>query len=97
LLVSLSSADIADDHQPGVDTHAHGKLNAMLLLQSLVERPHCLKDTQAGSNGSLGIILMSRRVAKIDEQTIAKVLGHIALKSLNNVVTGRLVGSDDFP
>ena len=38
---------------------------------------------------------MGLRVAEIHEQTVAKVLRHVALKALHDVMTGRLVGPDD--
>jgi hypothetical protein len=50
-------------------------------------------DRQASSNGPLSVVLMRGRVAEIDEQAIAEVLGDVPVEPCNYIGTDRLVRS----
>src|SRR2546427_7822521 len=48
-------------------------------------------------DSSQGIIFVCLGIPKVDQETIAKVLGNIAIVSLDDFSTSRLIGTDDFP
>src|SRR5262249_19323499 len=54
-------------------------------------------DTQTRSYCSLGVIFMGLRIAKIDQETVAKELSDVPIIASNHLRTGGLVGTDHFP
>jgi len=53
--------------------------------QTGVQRRNSLDNAQAGVHGTPGIVFVSRGVAKIDEQSIAEVLGDMAAVVLDDL------------
>jgi hypothetical protein len=45
----------------------------------------------------LGVIFMGLGITKVDQETIAQILRHMTVIALNNLSTGCLIGTDDFP
>jgi len=45
--------------------------------------------------GSLGIVFVGLRIAKVHQQAIAQILGHMPIKALEHLDTGRLIGQHD--
>ena len=58
-----------------------------------IARPHRRQQLQASPHGALGIVLMRLRIAEVDEQAIAQVLGDMALVALDDSRCGLLVGA----
>src|SRR5215475_14386546 len=79
-----------------MDTETHGQSDTMLLLQTTIEVPHALDHPQSGPHGALGIVFMGLRIAKVDEEPIAEVLGDMSVKVLNDLSADSLVGPDDL-
>ena len=77
LLLRRAFADqIADDHQPGGDPDARLELDGFD-----IEATDRVDDTQPGPDRPLGIVLMRSRVAEIDQDTVAHVLGDKAIEA----------------
>jgi hypothetical protein len=93
LFLATAAPDFAHYHQAGMDPHPHGQLDPLLLLQSAVERRRGLHHGQPGAYRSLRIVLMRLRIAKVDEQAIAEILGNVALEALDDRGTGLLIGT----
>ena len=67
-----------------------------VLHQAGIQRPHGLQDAQAGAHGTLRVIFMRLRIAKVDEQAIAQILRNMPVKALDDLGTGGLVGAHDL-
>ena len=94
VFVPPAAAHLADHHQPGVDADPHRQADARVPQQAGRQRPHRLQNAQAGAHGALRVIFMRLRIAKVDEQAIAQVLGHMPGKALDHGDAGGLVGAD---
>src|SRR5204862_4196329 len=73
---------LADDNQPGGDADARLKGHVGTSLQH-ADR---VEDGKAGAHGLLIVMLISRRIAKIDEHAIAEVLGDKSIESRHYIV-----------
>jgi hypothetical protein len=65
--------------------YTDGELDTFGLLQTGIEVSHGIEDTQTSPYCSLGIIFVGLRIAEIDQETIAKVLGNIAIITAEKV------------
>ena len=81
LFLAGAAADLAHDHQPGMDPEAHGHPHPVALLQERVERVHGAEDTKAGPYGTLGVVFVRQGIAKVDQEPIAEILGNVARQS----------------
>ena len=70
----------------------HSQLHTALLGQAGIQWSHGLHDAQPGPHGALGIIFVRLRIAKVDEQTIAEILGDMPLKTGDHLGAGLLIG-----
>ena len=76
LLLRRAFADqIADDHQPGGDPDARLQLDGFD-----IEATDSVDDAQPRPDRPLGIVLMRSRVAEIDQNAVAHVLGDKAVE-----------------
>jgi len=75
----------------------NGELDTFGLLQTGIEVSHGIKETQARSDGSLGIIFVSHGIAKVHEESIAKELSNMPIVSLDNVGTNPLICTHHVP
>jgi hypothetical protein len=80
-----------------MDTHTDSELYTFRLLQTSIEVSHGIEDTQARAYRSMSIIFMGLRIAEIDQETITKVLGNIAIIALDDVGTHPLIPADHVP
>ena len=94
VFVPPAAAHLADHHPPGVDADPHRQADARVPQQAGRQRPHRLQHAQAGAHGALRVIFMRLRIAKVDEQAIAQVLGDMPSKALDHGDAGGLVGAD---
>src|SRR5215471_1066824 len=78
LLLSPSTAHFTDHHQPGMDAHAESELDTVSLLQILIQVSHGSEDTQPSPDGSLSIIFMCLRIAKVHQETIPQQLSNMS-------------------
>jgi hypothetical protein len=76
-----------------MDPHSYGQLYALLLLQSVIEHRHSLHHGEPASYRPLCIVFMRLRIAKVDQQAIAQILGNVAVKALDDFSTGLLIGA----
>ena len=81
---------LADDNQPGGDADARLKGHVGTRLQ----RADRVQDRKAGAHGLLRVMLIGRRVAKIDQHAIAEILGDKSIEARHHIVD-RLVESRD--
>src|SRR5262245_55841840 len=89
-------AYLADNHESGVDAQTRGQTDAVGLRQALAEVRKCGQHLQSGVDGTLGIVFMGLGIAKIDQQTIAKILGNMATIALDHLGAGGLIGHRDL-
>src|SRR5262245_18899186 len=80
-----------------MNTYTKGELDTFDFLQTEIEVSHGSKNSQTSSYCSLGVIFVSHRKAEVDQETIAKVLGDMSLKALNDLRTGGLIGAHHLP
>jgi hypothetical protein len=73
------------------------ELNIFGLLQTAIEVFHCSENTQPRAYCSLRIVFMGVGIAEIHQETIAQVLGNIAIVALDDFSTGRLIGTHHIP
>jgi hypothetical protein len=92
MLLPPATANLADHHQPGVDTEPHGQAHPVLLLQARIQRPQGLDHPEPAADGPLDRIFMGLGIAEVYQQAIAEVLGNVAVKALNDLGTGGLIG-----
>ena len=93
--MSSASAHGADDDWPRMDAKTHRELYTCVALQAGIQRRgDGLNNAQAGMQGTLGVVFMRDRPAKVHEQTITEILGHMAFVLLDDLGGGCLVGSD---
>ena len=88
----------ATPHHPhhdgaSMDTKPHGEVHPILARQMGIQGGNGLDDAQAGIHRAPGIVFMGCGVAKIDEQSIAQILGDMALVGLDDLSCGLLVGA----
>ena len=76
-----------------MDPHPDGKAEAFNWHEARIQHRQRRKYPQAGVDGPLGIVFMRLRIAKIDEQPIAQILGNIPGKALGHGGTGGLIGA----
>src|ERR1051326_6590437 len=94
--MAAAAAHGAHHYRSRMDTDAHGEPHTPGLFQTGVQGPHGVEDAQTGTHGPLGIIFMRLRIAKVDQQAIAQILGNIPVKTLEHLDTGRLIGQHDL-
>jgi len=76
---------------------AHGQFHTPLLPQASIELPQGFHHAQASTHGPLRIVFMRLRIAKVDQQAIAQILGNRAVKTLDHCSTGLMVGTHHLP
>ena len=77
--------DLSDDDGPGVDPHAHGES----------QRLHRLHNPEPRAHRSLCVILVGGGIAEVDEESVAQLLGDVAVEAVNHLGAGGLVTSDN--
>jgi hypothetical protein len=92
-LPPLATAHLAHHDRPGVDADPHRELDRVLRPQRLVPLGERLHDAQTRTHGPLGIVFVCVRVAEVDQQAVAQVLGDVALVALDDRGGGLLVAA----
>src|SRR5262249_12450272 len=95
--LACAAADLAHHDEPGMDAEAHGDTRAVMRLQVRVEGVHSPKNPEASPYGSLGIVLMRLRKAKVDEQAITEILRNVSVKTLDDLRARGMVGAHHRP
>src|SRR5262249_12140871 len=80
-----------------MDTDPDSYLHPMMLGKVDIEGLHGCHHPQAGLHRPLYVVLMSLRIAKIDQQAVTEILRNIPLKALNHLGTGGLIRPDHLP
>ena len=91
LLRRAFANQIADDHQPGGDPDARLELDG-----SDIEATDRVDDTQPGPDRALGVVLVRRRVAEIDQDTVAHVLRDKPIELADNTGDSAMIDGDDL-
>ena len=90
LLLRRAFADqIADDHQPGRDPDPRLQFDGFD-----IEATDSVDDTQPGAHPPLGVVLMRPRVAEIDQNAVAHVLGDKPIEAPDDVGDGAMIRAD---
>jgi hypothetical protein len=79
-----------------MDPQAYGQADTLMLGQSAIQGGHDLDNPQPGPDRTLGIVFMRLRIAEVDQQPIAQILGDVAVEALDDLSTDALVGTDDL-
>jgi hypothetical protein len=91
----LPAPHLADYHRPGVDPDPDLEPQAVLGLEPGGQDLELAQDLAARPHRALRVILVGLRVAEVDEQTIAQVLGHLALVARDRLRGARVIGLHD--
>ena len=83
LLLACPTADGAHDRNPRVQAQADCHTHAVLRLQASVERCHGVHHGQPSPYRPLGGVFVRLGIAKVDQQTIAQILRHVAIEGLD--------------
>ena len=75
-----------------MNPQTHRQLQPQLLHQARIELPHGLYHPQPGPYRPMGVISVRQRVAKVDEQAIAKILGNMPIEAGDRLGPGLLIG-----
>jgi hypothetical protein len=76
-----------------VNAQAHRQPDALVHCQPCRQRSHGGEYLQPCPHRPLGIVFVRLRIAKVHQQAVAKVLGNGALKALDHVGAGGLIGA----
>ena len=79
-----------------MDAYAHAQGHPSFLRQAGIELAQGLHHPQPGPHCPLRVILMRLRIAEVDEQAIAEILGDMALKAGDHLGAGVLIGPHHF-
>jgi hypothetical protein len=79
-----------------MDTEAYTQADAVVSFQAGIQCPHRLEDAECGPHSPLRIVFVGLRIAKIDQQTIAKQLGYVPVKAPNDLGADSLIGAYDL-
>jgi hypothetical protein len=90
-LLPLPTPHLAHHHGAGVDAHAGLKTHSVLRLQPGIERGELVQHLAARPHRPLRVVLVGLRVAEVDEQPVAQVLGDTAVVAPDRVCAARLV------
>jgi hypothetical protein len=96
LFLSAASTHLAYHDQPSMDPQAYSQADAFILLQADVQSPHGVENAQCCPHGPLGIVFVGLRIAKIDQQAIAEILGNGSVKVLDDCSAGGLIGAHNL-
>src|SRR5262249_7184749 len=96
IFLATAATDLAYHHQSGVDTEAHREPYPVTLLQVRVNCLHGSDNPEPGAYGALGIVFMGLGIAKVDQKTIAEILGNVPVEALDDLRAGGLVGAHDL-
>jgi hypothetical protein len=66
-----------------VDADAHREPEPVPRLKRVVALAHRFHDPECRPHGTLGIVLVGAWPAEVDQQSVAQVLGHVALVALD--------------
>ena len=78
VLVPAPTTNGSDDHRSRVDAQPDGELHAVAGIETRIQLPNGLNELHARVHRPLRIVFMRLRVAKVDQQPIAEVLGDMA-------------------
>jgi hypothetical protein len=76
-----------------VDAQAHRQPEALVRYQTRRQRSQGVEYLQPCPHSSLGIVLMRLRIAEVHQQAVTKILGNVAVKALDHVGAGSLIGA----
>ena len=82
---------IADDHQTGGDPDARVELDGFD-----IEAADGVDDTQPRPDRPLGIVLVGPRIAEIDQDTVAHILGDKAVEPGDDISDSAVIRADDL-
>ena len=79
-----------------MDTHADRQADRVLLRQPFMQPAEGFDHPKTSTHRPLGIVFVCPGIAKVHQQPIAKVLGDMAVKALDHLRTGGVIGLDDL-
>jgi len=94
LFLTSLPTHVPHNDEPRMHPDTESKVEAFGLLQMGMQVAHGSEDTQASAYSALGVIFMGVWIAKIDQQSITKELGHISVKTLDDVCAHLLIRTD---
>src|SRR5262245_27106773 len=97
MLLTSCSTHLPNHDQSGVYAETYCQPDASVLFETGIQGSYRLDDSQPCMNSSMCVIFVSQGIAKIDQETIAKILGDVTLIALNHPSTGGLIGTNHVP
>ena len=80
VLLATSAADLTRNHHARMNPHPYGQAEPFVLFQASIQGAERLDHAQPGPHRPLRIILVGLRIAKVDQQSIAEILGNYPSK-----------------
>jgi hypothetical protein len=93
LVAKLASADVAGDHEAGVDAHPDRDLHSGSHDLG-VQRLHRLDDLQTGLDRAPGVVLVGARKAEVYENAVADVVTDVGVEPPDDLGARPLVAAD---
>jgi hypothetical protein len=81
---AVPTPHLADHDRTGMDSDTHGELHPALVLEAFIHAPERQRDLVPGPDRALGVVLVGLRVAEVDQQPVAQVLGHVPLVAVHH-------------
>jgi hypothetical protein len=93
VLVPGAGPDLAYDDEPGVNAHANREAGVAVPSETNIQPLQRVDNPERRPHCPLGIVLVGPRIAKVDKESVAEILGDVALEPLDYLGAGLLVGS----
>jgi hypothetical protein len=79
-----------------MDPYTDSKGESVRRLDTGIQCTYGVHNLDPAPDRAVGIVFVRTRIAKVDQQTITKQLGNIAVEALDDLSAGALVGADDL-
>jgi hypothetical protein len=79
-----------------MDADTDRQADRVLLRHTCIQHAEGFDHPETGTHGAVGIVFVRPGIAKIHQQPIAEILGDMAIKVLDDLRTGGVIGLDDL-
>src|SRR5262249_3504724 len=97
IFISPCSTHLPNHDHSSVYTNTYCQSDAFVLFQTDIQGSYRLDDSQPSSYSSLCVIFMRVGIPKVHQQSIAKKLRNVSIKTLDDFRTSSLIRTDHIP
>src|SRR5712692_8208394 len=95
-LLPAPAADLAHHYEAGVNSDAQGQGDIPFTVEARIQGLHRRENAQGGPPGTLWVVLVSDRVAEVDEEAVAEILGDVAVEAIDHSGADFLIAANDL-